>query len=204
METIYRLCANPDYMAVICTLDEDDNSMNNPDIIGQLNSYRNIRSIFGKSESKVHAFNRDLDEILSIDFEILICFSDDMRFIAYGWDQIIREGFRCNFPDFDALGHWPDQDAKDMLATLYVAGKPFIKQMGYIYHPSYKSLWCDNDIMNISQIKGKYFYAGIPIVHHWNPAYGHLPKDALFNRQQDDWNFDQDNFNQRKARNFDL
>jgi hypothetical protein len=43
---------------------------------------------------------------------------------------------------------------------------------------------------------------GIQILNHLNPAYGHLPRDEQFDRQQALWNRDEKVYNIRKANNF--
>jgi hypothetical protein len=138
------------------------------------------------------------------DFDILVNMSDDMRFNIYGADQMIRVDMNQWFPDFFGLLHYPDQDAKEYLATMYIAGKRFYQHFGYIYHPSYKSLWCDNEVMEVAKKIGRYKYCGYQINVHLNPAYGHLSKDDLFNEQQGHWGEDEANYYARKARNFDL
>jgi hypothetical protein len=126
-----------------------------------------------------------------------------MKFTFYGFDQIIRMQFEDN--DFDKLIHLPDSDAKEALATMYIAGKTFYNRFGYIYHPSYKSVWCDNEIMEVAKILGKYKFIDCPgVIFHANPAYGHSERDEMFDRQQAMWEEDFKNYNYRKAKNFGL
>ncbi len=140
-----------------------------------------------------------------IDWDILICMSDDMLFNIFGFDVMIAVDMLAHFPLMDGLLHYPDQDAKSYLATMYIAGKKWWEfRNKNIYHESYKSLWCDNEEMLVSQMCGKYKYCGYQINIHLNPAYGHLERDDMFNEQQGHWGEDERNFNERKARNFDL
>lgn len=201
LDNIISMVANKNDYHILCTLDEDDPTMNNDTVKERLQSYSNTSVAWGLSKSKVDAFNRDMP---NEGYDILVGMSDDMKFIAYGFDELFREGFRINAPDFDGYMHYPDQDAKHMLATLYVGGRTFYQRFGYIYHPSYLSVFCDNETQDVAQILGKYHYLGIPLVHHLNPAYGHLPRDEMFNRQQDMWNTDEANYHKRKLKYFDL
>ena len=175
--------------------------MNNPAIIAELGKYPNLIYKFGTSESKVHAINRDLESLQG--FDIIICFSDDMRFVIHGWDVLIRDAFKGT--DGDLLMHFPDNDAKENLATMYIAGVPFYNRFGYIYNPAYWSLFCDNEIMEIAQSIGKYKLVQQTIYHHLCPAYGHLPEDKMFRTQQDiGYSHDQPLYFERRKNGFPM
>jgi hypothetical protein len=203
LDSIVDNISDVDYYHVACTLDEDDATMNNSEVIERINSYKTTSIQWGKSISKIDAINRSMPDY---PFDILICMSDDMVFNIFGFDTMIRVDMATHFPALDGLIHYPDQDAKEFLATMYIAGKRFYERFGYIYHPSYKSLWCDNEIMLVAQMLKKYKYMGYQINLHLNPAYesNRMERDEMFNRQQGDWPHDESNFNTRKARNFDL
>ena len=187
---------------VAVTLDLDDDTMTNPDVVDRIESYPNVSIQWGKSVSKISAVNRSMPDM---DWQILVNMSDDMLFVLFGFDECIRIDMAEHFPDYDGLLHYPDQDAKEWLATMYIAGRKWWEfRDKRIYHPSYKSLWCDNEEMLVAQMKGKYKYIGYQINHHLCPAYGHLVRDEMFDRQQKDWEHDETNFNNRKLLNFEL
>jgi len=200
LDTITNLTADKDYYHVACTLDLDDYSMNNSDVIEKIESYPNVSIQWGSSKSKIDAVNRSMPDY---PFDILVNFSDDMRFNLYGFDQCIRVDMNAHFPKFDGLLHYPDQDAKEWLATMYIAGREFYKTFGFIYDPEFKSLWCDNLVQAVAQQMGKYKYCGYQINTHLNPAYGHLEKDTLFLEQQGHWGHDQAIFDRIKNEGFD-
>jgi hypothetical protein len=201
LDSIVNNTADRGYYHISATLDLDDHTMNNEAVKNRIAEYENVSIAWGYSKSKIDAVNRDMPDY---DFDILVNMSDDMRFNIYGADQMIRVDMNQWFPDFFGLLHYPDQDAKEYLATMYIAGKRFYQHFGYIYHPSYKSLWCDNEVMEVAKKIGRYKYCGYQINVHLNPAYGHLSKDDLFNEQQGHWGEDEANYYARKARNFDL
>lgn len=202
LDNIHQFAVDKDYFHISCTLDEDDETMSNNSVVARVNEYPNTSIEWGKSKSKIDAVNRSIPDY---PFDILVCFSDDMRFNILGFDQMIRVDMNAHFPNFDGLLHYPDQDAKEYLATMYVAGKNWWEfRNKNIYHPTYKSLWCDNEEQLVAQMCGKYKYLGYQINVHLNPAYGHLERDTMFNEQQSHWNDDEKNFNERKKRNFDL
>lgn len=201
LDSLINNISDKDYFHVSCTLDSDDLTMNNPEVIERIMTYPNTSIEWGYSESKIHAVNRSMPDI---NWDILIVHSDDMLFNIFGFDVMIGVDMMNWFPDGDGLLHYPDQDAKEWLATMYIAGKKFHSRFGHIYHPSYKSVWADNEVMAVAQKLGKYKYCGYQINVHLNPAYGHLPRDPMFDFQQGQWNEDEANFNARKARDFDL
>lgn len=211
MDSIYNNLSDKTNFGVLGTFDIDDlDGMAKPEILNSLyGRYNNFAWVYGNSKSKIDAVNKDLDKIDIVfpqlkDFDIIVNMSDDMRFNIYGFDDMIRIDMDNHFPNYDGLLHYPDQDAKEFLATMYIAGRKFYDRFGYIYHPSYKSLWCDNEVMDVAQKIGKYKYCGYQINVHLNPAYNHLPKDDMFIRQQSDWNHDEANYYARKEINFGL
>lgn len=202
LENLHSMIADKDNFHIVCTLDEDDSSMNNEEVKARINGYAHTTAMYGKSYSKIHAFNRDMLEIDG--WDIVVAVSDDMVFVVPGFDNLVREGFKSNSPDLDALLHYPDQDAKHIIPVLYIAGRKYFNRDLFIYNPIYESLFCDNESMEVAQIRGRYFFMGLRLFNHLNPAYGHLPRDAQFDRQQNLWGKDERTFNIRKANNFGL
>lgn len=203
LRNIFQLAADKTNIVVHCCLDADDGSMfrrsDDPAQIVEalpfVKTEMDLHAVdpemlidydIGYSKSKVDAINRPLP---SIPWDILVNFSDDMRFIVFGWDEIIREGFRCNGDDL--FLHYPDNDAKQMLSTMSIMDRKYYDRDGWIYHPGFKSLWADNFAMDLAQRRGRYRYLGIQIFYHYHPAYGHVPYDEQYSRQQAFWDEDE-------------
>lgn len=206
MESIYNNLYNTENFCVLVTADYDDTTMFNEETKNRILGYKNAHVIYGKSTSKVDAINRDMNILPEPmkDWDILVVMSDDMRFTFFGWDEIVRNEFSDN--NFDKLIHFPENDAKEALAVMYIAGRVYYDRFAYIYHPEYKSLFCDNEVMEVSKILGTYQYVNFPgLFVHLNPAYGYIPKDEMFIKQQEiGWTIDQQTFIERKQRNFDI
>lgn len=200
LDSIYNNLSDFDNYHIAATIDSDDPTMNNSEVLDRIRTRKNISIQWGLSKSKVHAINRDMHPY----GDIIIVMSDDMKFTCYGFDEIIRSHFRDRFPDLDGLLHFPDGDVKEELATMYIAGRKFYNRFGYIYHQSYKSLWCDNEVLSVAKLLNKHLYVPLPIVLHLNPAYGHLSRDTMFDEQQGHWADDEANFLSRQSKNFDL
>lgn len=71
--------------------------------------------------------------------DILIGLDDDWA-NPPSWDQII-ESYMCNGADILHVG---DLHRKDGLICHAIISKQFYDAMGYLYHPAFKSVYCDN------------------------------------------------------------
>jgi hypothetical protein len=206
LESLNMNIRDRDNYHISLTLDTDDLVLNNRETIDILSSYPNTYIAWGQSSTKVEAINRSMPDY---DWDVVICWSNDMFATFYGLDDIMRDYIlqACGNKGMDALIHFPEPDTKDILNVLYVATRKYYDRFSYIYHPSYQSLFCDNESMCVAQLLGKYYFIGTPgLYEHRNPAYSHhgMERDELFNFQQSLWDVDERNFNERKARNFDL
>lgn len=166
-----------------CVLDDDDPTIEE-EFIERLNKmddeYRgHLYWNFGRSSGKINAINRPLPDV---DWDILVNFSDDMRFIFQGFDQVIREAF--NIHGMDSFIHFPDQDAGHLLATMSVMGREYYDRDKFIYHKEFKSLWADNFVMAVAKRRGCYRYDPARIFNHELPATGYGKHDAQSKYQQ--------------------
>jgi hypothetical protein len=194
LDTIIDLAYNKEDYTVFAILDKDD-----PEIRAYISGlednekYSKVIRDVGFSTSKINAINRPTPEI--IEWDILVNFSDDQRFVLFGYDEIIRQFVEETAPDTDGLFFFPDQDAKDALITMSIIGKKYFMRDGWVYHPDYISIFADNHAMDMAKIRGKLFYNPTMIALHLNPAYGHLEKDTMFLQQQQvGWTVDQETY----------
>jgi hypothetical protein len=208
LDSIYEKAYDLHNLYVLVSADTDDETMNNEAVLERVRRYSNIAVVFGTSKSKIDAVNRDVNEVAEImpaaaDWEILVVMSDDFLFLMPNWDEIIRSEIMLG--GLDTLLHLPDQDAKHLLATMYIAGRTFYDRFGYIYDQRFRSLFCDNLIQDIAIILQKYRFVNMQgVIAHLNPAYGHLERDEMFNRQQDDWPQDEATYLAIKGRGYEL
>jgi hypothetical protein len=203
-ETIKNL-NNLNNFTFLLSLDEDDITMNNSDVINKLNSYPNMNIFFGVSDSKISAVNRDMDKI-NTDWDILVLLSDDMIPIYKGFDDIIREKFNQFFPDFDGVTWFNDGFQKNNLNTLCILGKKYYERFGYIYNPEYKSLFCDNEFTIVAEKLGKQKYFDIVIIEHRQYSIGNNKDryDELYIKNDNFLNYDSQIYKKRQSINFNL
>lgn len=157
--------------------------------------------IGGVSNNKIHACNRDLE---GEEFDILILASDDMIVQVPGFDNIIRERMAECYPDGDGVLWFNDGFTDVRLNTLCIMGKKYYDRFGYIYHPDYQSLWCDNEFMDVANQLGKQTYSDMVIVRHEHPVNMGQEQDALYRHNEGFYHADEQVYLRRKEINFDL
>jgi hypothetical protein len=141
-------------------------------------------------------------------FDILINASDDMWPLVAGYDDIIAQAMQRYFAALEgALHFW---DGHSSIYTLSIMGFWLYRHFGYIYHPAYASLYCDNEFQEVCQRMGK---LAVPegwgpgqkvLIEHRHPMFTHEPYDALMKHTESFYAQDGKTFAERKARNFDI
>lgn len=208
LDNIFEKVADKKNFCILVSADADDIVMNNKETIERLKSYlirfpENLIIKFGSSQNKIDAINRDVNEIKNrFDFDILINFSDDMRFIVDGFDNIIRDKFNSVFPDTNGNIYFNDGFVGDAISTMSIIGRMYYDRFNYIYHPSYKSLWCDNEYTEVAKTENKIAYYDYILYKHNHPSnIGGFVDEQL--KKTESYNLeDFSNYEKRKANNF--
>lgn len=149
--------------------DKYDPSMNNENIINKIHnltmSHECISSNvhFDEDTNKIGAINSHID---GLHFDIVICLSDDMVPKVDNWDDIIATNMEKFFPDTDGCLHFNDGNQGNKLITLSILGKKLYDYFGYIYHPDYKSLYCDDEFTQEVYRLNKVKYIDQIIISH--------------------------------------
>lgn len=199
------------------TLDEDDETMNAEEIRkellrfeqtdcevhtdGKMERYAgpdrvNIIVTAGKSDGKISAINRDMDS--APEFDVLLLASDDMEPVQWGYDDVILQAMERHFPTTDGVLWFNDGYVGKRLNTLVCMGRQYFQRFGYIYHPDYKSLWCDNEFMLVANQLGRQAYIDWTIIKHEHPANSSQAKtDALYDENDKWYGHDQGTFERR-------
>jgi hypothetical protein len=198
----YQEYLSEDTTMFLITIDEDDLTMNNQEVINELTSYTNVEVTIGKSESKVHAINRDIN--INSNWDIILLASDDMIPQIKGFDKIINSLMKTTYPDTDGILFFNDGFKGKELNTLCILGKKYYERFGYIYHPDYKSTWCDNEFMMVGDVLKKQTYFPMVIIKHEHPDWGYGQMDEIHVKNHNNLNYDRDLFYQRKSKNFDI
>lgn len=199
--SIFNNCNSSNFI-IFCSLDEDDPTL--PEYKAKLATYSkdHVKVVYGTSKNKIDAINRDINDHTG-NWDIIINMSDDMVFIEYGFDEVIRQAFDN---DLDQFIHFSDGSQLSNLCTMTIEGKDYYRRFNYIYHPSYISLWCDLEAQDVAKKLGKYKYMGddVQILKHLHPANGLAEYDEQYKKTESKnlWNADQETYNSRKKLGF--
>jgi hypothetical protein len=202
LKSIIDNCESQNFV-ILCSLDLDDPTLPKYKEVLSNFSEKVVKANYGYSKNKIDAINRDLNEY-SGRWDILVNMSDDMVFIQSGFDQIIRKTFG---EDLDRFVHFNDGLNFSRLASMTIEGRPYYERFNYIYHPSYQSLWCDNEAQDVAKILGRYKYAGnnVAILRHLHPSAGLAEFDEQYRKTEDRqvFSIDHSTYQTRKKNGFD-
>lgn len=198
------------------------------DILHYVDNPPNVNAFLGReSASKIHAYNRDIDDISkTFDWDVIMVGSDDMWPNTPGFDQIILDDMAEHFPDGDGCLWYNTEDSETELKQRYrgrhiefgspewqnkwismlpIMGRKYYERFGYIYHPSYKSFWCDNEYTKVAVNAGKIKPIDRTIIRHQHPSWdGGMKADALYHANNSNWEDDRRNFMRREQQGFPI
>jgi len=163
LEKYYSMMSGQYGYEFIITLDNDDTLMNTAEIRRYLDSKPNLKYFFGNSKTKIEACNANLEDV---EFDILVLVSDDMIPMVKSYDREIVQQMEKHFPDMDGALGFHDGLRPDKLITLSIMGRKLYEYFGYIYHPAYKSYWCDNEFTRVVEKLGKVVFSSKVIIRH--------------------------------------
>jgi hypothetical protein len=186
---------------IIVSCDNDDMSMQQEHIIEAIKQYDNVNIFFGDNRTKVQAINANLN---NTNFDVLLLASDDMIPIIPKFDRIIKEKMYNLYPDTDGVLWFNDGYQNNKLNTLCIIGKKYYDRFSYIYYPKYKSVWCDNEFMDVANLLGKQTYIDEVIIRHEHPDWGFGNRDQIHINNIIDGDWDMKLYLNRKNINFNL
>ena len=204
-----KLANHPEQLGVAISCDEDDTSMNRnlvqEELLRILNPVAWKRIFFSANKNKIEACNADMNEI-EWEWDIVVLVSDDMIPQVQGYDDVIRNHMLSRFPDTNGILWFNDGTQGDKLNTLCVFGRTMYNSFGYIYHPDYKSLFCDNELTNLckGELASQCLYVPYCIIRHEHPGTGYTQNmDALYSHNQQFWSQDMYTYIRRKTYAYD-
>jgi hypothetical protein len=163
------------------------------------------RIFFSPNKSKIEACNANMNEI-DYPWDIVVLVSDDMIPQILGWDAILRSHMKAYFPDTNGILWFNDGYQGDKLNTLCIYGRKFYDSQGYIYHPDYKSLFCDTELTDRcnSDLAPLCKYIPYCVIRHEHPGTGFAQNmDPLYAKNQVYWNQDMHTYIRRKQYPYD-
>ena len=191
---------DPSKISFMVNIDEDDTTFTNTasKILKRIHSQTTI--VIGSPCGKIGAVNRDMDK--AGEYDILLLASDDMIPVQKGYDRIIREYMTKHYPDTDGVLFFNDGHHQNKLNTLCILGKKYYERFGYIYHPSYKTEFCDNEFMDVANKLGIQTYIDQVIIEHKHPLWTGESKDPTYRQNDVHISDDRTNYLERRDKGF--
>lgn len=184
----------------LISYDADDVTMSLDVIEKAIALHPNVVMVEGEGVNKIEACNRDIEK--AEEWDICLLISDDMEIKADGWDDKLRQDMNRFYPDTDGC-LWYFDGSQSEICTLSCVGKKYYDRFEYLYHPSYKSFYCDNEFTEVAQSTNQIKFISQTIIKHQHPAWGGgVKEDALYRRNDIYWNNDSNNYQKRKANGF--
>lgn len=190
---------------VVCVLDETDQTMNNDAVKERAKAYPQVKMNYTTTTGKVDAINKGL-EFIDPAYDILILIADDLEFTMKGFDYEIECDMQKYSPDLSMVLHYPDQipqSGRNQI-TMPVMGRKFVDYFGWIYAPSFKSVWCDTYMLKISQRLKKHKFIDKHIYNHLHPLWIKQPYDELMKRNEGYYQEDSNTYFKLIANDFGL
>ena len=190
---VAKLSGKHDVRFVI-SADSDDATMNNDAVKAFVAAQPHATLCIGPPKTKIQACNADM---AGRDFDVLVLASDDMIPVADEYDDVICGHMARFWPQLDGCLHYND-GLQGKLNTLSIMGRALYERFGYIYHPDYFSLWCDNEFQEVTEQWGvSVFINQVIIRHEWASI-----RDKLRNKGTSFYVRDGHVFQVRKAAGF--
>lgn len=196
------LLAKPELCEIIVTADDDDRTMRAQSVRAALEGCRARAAIHhGRHRTKVEAINAHMDRA-TMPWDIVLLASDDMIPCEAGYDDAIRDAMSEIYPDTGGALWWPDGKV-EAINTIQCLGRRLYEAQGWIYHPAYRSLWCDNEATETGLRDGTLAKMDRVIIRNESPDWGGAHRrDSLYARNNRLFRIDKATFERRKAQGF--
>jgi hypothetical protein len=209
LQKYVSLAKQPELLGVCVSCDQDDSSMTQGNVQYSIkNATRSVAwcdIFYGTSTTKIEAVNADMASI-PWEWDIVVLVSDDMVPQVKGYDDILRNHMTAQYPDTNGILWVNDGTQGSKLNTITIMGRAMYASFGYIYHPSYKSLFCDTEFTDLckTSLASKTSYIPQVLIRHEHPGTGFPEKqDQLYSKNQTYWSADMFTYISRKTYEYD-
>jgi len=134
-------------------------------------------------------------------FDILVYLSDDFKCFDNWGVEVAKHFEGVTKPLLIKVDDKLQAFTKDVL-TIPIMNKALYNELGYFFHPAYKSMFVDQDlywtVKNMGAIKG----CPELVFEHHHYVNGKSQKDETYERSTANWNQGKNLYQQRRAQNF--
>ena len=209
LQKYVSLASRPDLLGVCVSCDADDTTMIPAEVQYAIKNATHSTAwteiFYGSSTNKIEAVNADMASI-NWEWDIVVLVSDDMVPQVSGYDDTLRNHMLANFADTHGILWVNDGTQGRTLNTISIMGRKMYESFGYIYHPTYKSLFCDTEFTDLctGPLASKCVYIPYVLIKHEHPGTGFPERgDALYARNQTYWSQDMYTYISRKTYEYD-
>lgn len=197
-------CSKPSNVQVIISMDDDDEAMTHEVCQKAKVIFPNTLIFKNKPGGKIKACNANL-EAIDERVTLIVLASDDMIPQVMGWDEVLLDEMKTFYPHNDGVLFHNEGYLKKVLNCMVIVGVEYFKQFGYLYHPDYISLFCDNEFMEMADTLGKQTYFEEVLFKHQHYARNSSIKmDELMKHNESFYKHDCNTYNKRKSLGFPL
>lgn len=182
----------------LITIDRNDRTM--LPLIDTLNKYPGVEVDIAEPRGKVAAINSGIP---ATGWDVLVLASDDHIPVQQGWDTQVVKDFKELAPNGEPRMLWYKDIRNPGICFMPVMNRAAYDLTGYIYHPDYVSLWCDNEQTEVMTANGVMLQVDRELWRNESPDWGGSQKrDSLYRMNNSLFRKDQSTFNRRKAAGF--
>lgn len=161
------------------------------------NSFINRSLCIGRNTCAVQAINKAAE---ISNGNILIVVSDDTECFD-DWDRVLVE---CVEGKTDWIMKCQD-GTQPWLITMPVMDRAYYNRFGYIYHPSYRHMYCDTELTTVADMIGRKIVSTLMFFHNYHSiSSADVKADSLKLRNDATYEEGRKNYIKRKEINFDL
>lgn len=137
--------------------------------------------------------------------DVMICAADDVV-PCQGYDSMIMQGFRENYPKFDGVIRANDliHSTEEPSNTHPVVGREYYNKFGYVFYPGYFALWSDTEFAHTSQMINRQFNMPTLVLEHLHHSIGKTPRDITHEKPLSQNASGERLFNRRKEEGFSV
>ena len=155
----------------LLSIDHDDDAEG----YGRLADRHRVRLLVGRNRSVVDAANAAARAATG---EVLIVVSDDFGCPRH-WDAALADVLGSR-RDVAVLVH---DGIEGRILTLPIVGRGLYAELGWLYHPGYVSMFCDDDLTQAAAVRGKLVDARHLVFPHRHYSTGQGTIDATYARE---------------------
>jgi hypothetical protein len=150
---------------------------------------------------KIAAINYGVAERIA-DYQMVLVLSDDMKPMLPSYDLLLYNVLISAYNDTDgtvwANDGFRGKKSQYPLMTIPILGRKYFERFGYVYHPDYKSFFCDDEFMAIANKLNRFVYDDRVLIKHEHLVNMGKPNDALESQNLKYWDRDKTVWQERK------